>query len=96
MSINTDGAQRAFSEKMEASTLLPECLRREMLKVAHVGSFYSFLLNTCRAVSEQAGVSFSCNKAQGAGAVLQQQPDWGLAHGIEGIALSHVRATWPW
>lgn len=89
MSINTGGTQRAFSEKkkkkMEVSTSVPECLRREMLKVTHVSSFYSFLLVMCWAVPEQAGVSFPCNEAQGAGTVLQQQPDWGLACGMRGL-----------
>lgn len=70
---------------MEVSTSLPECLRGEMLKVAHVSSFYSFLLVMCWAVSEQPGVSFPCNSAQGTGTVLQQKPDWGLAHGMRGL-----------
>lgn len=88
MSINTGGIQRTFSEKnkMEVSTSFPECLRGEMLKVAHVSNFYSFPLVMCWAVPEQAGVVlFPCNRAQGAGTVLQQKPDWGLAHGMRGL-----------
>lgn len=56
-----------------------------MLKVTHVSSFYSFLPVMCWAVPEQAGVSFPCNKAQGAGGVFQQQPDWGLAREMRGL-----------
>lgn len=48
---------------VEGSTSFPVCPRRKMLKVTHVGSFYSFLLIMCWAAPEQAGVLFPCNMA---------------------------------
>lgn len=48
---------------VEGSTSLHVCLRRKMLKVTRVGSFYSFLLIMCWAAPEQAGVLFPCNMA---------------------------------
>lgn len=68
MSIN--GTQKAFSEKMEGGeerkdrASLLAYLRRNMLEVTHVGSFYSFLPLMCWAGPEQAGVLFSCNETR--------------------------------
>lgn len=42
----------------------PAYLRRKMLEVTRVGSFYSFLPVMCRADPEQAGVLFPCNAAE--------------------------------
>lgn len=51
-------------EKRKGRASLPAYLRRKMLEVTHVGSFYSFLPVMCRAAPEQAGVLFSCNEAE--------------------------------
>ena len=68
MSINR--TQKAFASKMEGGeerkghASLPAYLRRNMLEVTRVGSFYSFLLVMCWAGPEQAGVLFSRNGAR--------------------------------
>ena len=68
MSINR--TQKAFASKMEGGeerkghASLPAYLRRNMLEVTRVGSFYSFLPVMCWAGPEQAGVLFSRNGAR--------------------------------
>ena len=51
-------------EERKGHASLPAYLRRNMLEVTHVGSFYSFLPVMCWVGPEQAGVLFSCNGAQ--------------------------------
>lgn len=88
MSINTVGTQKAFSEKMEGGEKrkgrgsLPVYLRRKMLEVTHVGSFYSFLPVMRWAGPEQARVLFSCKEAEWARGISPAAAHLGLCQRV--------------
>lgn len=72
VSINTDRAQKPFfSNGRKGKAPHPACLRRKMLQVILVGSFYSFLPITCWANS--AMFLFHVTKLSGSGTTVEQE-----------------------
>lgn len=61
-------------------------LRRKMLEVTCVGSFYSFLPVLCQADPEQAGISLPCNAAEWARGLLPATACLGLCPQSKSIA----------